>query len=132
VDSYEFYSSHDQLPPPPLPLLCQNVCLTGVEYASYLAMHYMRQNPVKGGTIIMTSSGTITFSSIFSIRLTFFLAAGIYASPALPIYVAAKFGVVGLMRSLAPKLIQENIRVNCTLPGVVRTNLCDEDTWNGL
>jgi short-subunit dehydrogenase len=33
------------------------------------------------------------------------------------------------MRSLAPKLKADNIRVNCTLPGAVRTGLCDEETW---
>ena len=59
-------------------------------------------------------------------------AAGIYPSPALPIYAAAKHGVVGLMRSLAPTLAAENIRVNCTLPGAVHTNLCDEETWKAF
>jgi NAD(P)-dependent dehydrogenase (short-subunit alcohol dehydrogenase family) len=49
-----------------------------------------------------------------------------------PVYAGAKHGVVGFMRSLAPELKKENIRVNCTLPGAVRTNLCDEDTWNGF
>ncbi|CAK7225966.1 hypothetical protein SBRCBS47491_006067 [Sporothrix bragantina] len=115
VDTYNFYEKHDTLPPPPLPLVCQDVCLLGVEVTSYLAMHYMRQNPTPGGVIVMTSS-----------------AAGIYASPALPIYTAAKFGVVGLMRAMGPMLAKENIRVNCTLPGVVRTNLCDEETWKGF
>ncbi|KAF2101756.1 NAD(P)-binding protein [Rhizodiscina lignyota] len=115
VDTAPFYAPQAELPPPPLPLLCQDVCLTGVVYASYLAMHYMRQNPSKGGNIIMTSS-----------------AAGIYASPALPVYTGAKHGVVGFMRSLAPMLAKDNIRVNCTMPGAVRTNLCDEETWNAF
>lgn len=57
-------------------------------------------------------------------------AAGIYANPGLPIYTAAKFGVTGFMRGLAPTLIKENIRVNCTLPGAVQTNLCDAETWS--
>jgi NAD(P)-dependent dehydrogenase (short-subunit alcohol dehydrogenase family) len=56
-------------------------------------------------------------------------AAGIYPSYALPVYAGAKHGVVGFMRSLAPGLAKENIRVNCTMPGAVQTNLCDEDTW---
>lgn len=93
----------------------QDVCLEGVEVTSYLAMHYMRHNPTPGGVLIMTSS-----------------AAGLYPSPMIPIYTAAKFGVLGLMRALAPILAREGIRVNCTLPGVVRTNLCDESTWNGF
>ena len=60
------------------------------------------------------------------------IAAGIYPSPSLPVYAAAKHGVVGLMRSLAPMLANENIRVNCTLPGAVQTNLCSEDTWSNF
>ena len=36
------------------------------------------------------------------------------------------------MRSIAPKLIQENIRVNCTLPGAVRTNLVDDEAWKAF
>lgn len=57
-------------------------------------------------------------------------AAGIYPSYSLPLYAAAKHGVVGLMRSIAPSLAKENIRVNCTLPGAVRTNLCSGDVWD--
>lgn len=82
VDTYPFYSKHDTLPPPKLPLLVQEVCLTGVVYSSYLAMHYMRQNPVKGGSIIMTSSGTfyklsfnrratLTLTSCWNLRITY-------------------------------------------------------------
>jgi NAD(P)-dependent dehydrogenase (short-subunit alcohol dehydrogenase family) len=63
VDTYPFYTHQEQLPPPKLPLLVQDVCLTGVVYSTYLGMHYMRRNPVKGGTIIMTSSGTILLLS---------------------------------------------------------------------
>jgi len=36
-------------------------------------------------------------------------------------YVAAKHGVVGLMRSLAIELAPHGIRVNCVVPGAVRT-----------
>ena len=60
VDTYPFYTEQTKLPPPKPTLLCQQVCLDGVEYSAYLSMHYMRQNPVKGGTIIMTSSGKMT------------------------------------------------------------------------
>ncbi|KAF2652694.1 NAD(P)-binding protein [Lophiostoma macrostomum CBS 122681] len=115
VDSYNFYAAAEKLPPPPLPLLCQDVCLTGVVYSSYLGMHYMRQNPDKGGVIVMTSS-----------------AAGIYKSPALPVYAGAKHAVVGFMRSMAAMIGKDNIRVNCTIPGVVQTNLCDEETWKAF
>jgi len=107
VEKNNFYAVENSLPPPKLPLLVMDVCLTGVVYSAYLSMHYMRQNlHKKGGSIILVSS-----------------AAGIYPSYQIPLYAAAKHGVVGFMRSLAPSLAKENIRVNCTLPGAVRTNL---------
>jgi len=56
-------------------------------------------------------------------------AAGIYCSPILPIYTASKHGVLGLGRSMAGMLAKENIRVNVTLPGTVKTNFVDKDTW---
>ena len=48
VDTYPFYSEQKDLPPPKPSLLVENVCLTGVIYSSYLAMHYMRRNAEKG------------------------------------------------------------------------------------
>ena len=57
VDTADFYGPQSQLPPPKPTLLCQEVCLSGDIFSTYLAMHYMRQNKTKGGIIIMTSSG---------------------------------------------------------------------------
>ena len=67
IDTIPWYGEQNSLPPPKPSLPTQDVCLTGVEYSSYLAMHYMRQNKVKGGSLIMTSSGErlIQFSSKF-------------------------------------------------------------------
>ena len=58
------------------------------------------------------------------------IAASIYASPDLPIYSAAKHGVLGLMRSMNESLRLENIRVNAILPGAIRTTLHSEDIWS--
>lgn len=114
VEKKGFLTAEEGLPPPKLSTLVMDVCLNGVVFSTYLAMHYMRQNPHKnGGSIIMTSSS-----------------AGIYPSYALPLYAAAKHGVVGFMRSIAGQLKKENIRVNATLPGAVRTNLCSGDVWD--
>ncbi|CAM1500387.1 Fc.00g095490.m01.CDS01 [Cosmosporella sp. VM-42] len=110
IDTMPWYGEQQILPPPKPIILTQEVCLTGVEYSAHLAMHYIRSNKMKAGSIIMTSS-----------------AAGIYPFYILPIYTAAKHGVVGLMRAMAPILAQENIRVNCTIPGAVQSNLCKQE-----
>ncbi len=42
-------------------------------------------------------------------------------STGLPAYVTAKAGIVGLTRTLARELGENNIRVNCVLPGAIMT-----------
>jgi SDR family mycofactocin-dependent oxidoreductase len=58
----------------------------------------------RGGSIVLISS-----------------AAGVRGYPGISHYVASKHGVVGLMRALAIELAPHGIRVNCVLPGGVRT-----------
>lgn len=43
-----------------------------------------------------------------------------------PLYSAAKFGLTGVVRSLAPLEAQLNIRINAVAPGIVRTPLWEE------
>jgi 15-hydroxyprostaglandin dehydrogenase (NAD) len=57
-------------------------------------------------------------------------AASLYATPDLPLYTSSKHGVLGLMRSMSLKLAAENIRVNCILPGAIRTALHSNETWS--
>jgi hypothetical protein len=57
-----------------------------------------------GGSVLLTSSG-----------------AGLVAYPNLGHYVAAKHGVVGLMRALAVELAPHGIRCNSVNPGTVDT-----------
>ena len=47
--------------------------------------------------------------------------AGLVGSPFSPVYSAAKFGVNGIMMSLAGRLAPENIRVNSVCPGPIDT-----------
>lgn len=42
-------------------------------------------------------------------------------STGLPVYVAAKAAIAGLTRTLAHELGTDNIRVNCVMPGAIRT-----------
>ncbi|MEM7022590.1 MAG: glucose 1-dehydrogenase [Pseudomonadota bacterium] len=51
--------------------------------------------------------------------------AGLAGSPFSPIYSAAKFGVVGLMQSLACRYAGENIRVNAVCPAPIDTPMLD-------
>jgi (+)-trans-carveol dehydrogenase len=66
----------------------------------------------RGGSLILTSS-----------------VAGIRAYHGLTAYVAAKHGVVGLMRSLAADLGPYRIRVNAILPGLVNSPMIMNDTF---
>ena len=58
----------------------------------------------RGGSVVLVSS-----------------TAGVAGFGSMPHYVAAKHGVVGLMRALANEVGQHRIRVNCLLAGMVNT-----------
>lgn len=64
----------------------------------------------RGGSIVITGS-----------------AASLRGYPGISHYAAAKHGVVGLMRSLAIELAPHGIRVNCVLPGGVRSPMGTAD-----
>ena len=56
-----------------------------------------------------------------------------YRSNNAPVYTAAKHGVVGFMRSIAPKMYANDmIRVNAICPGAVITNLFTKETWGAF
>jgi SDR family mycofactocin-dependent oxidoreductase len=80
-----------------------DVNLNGVYYTVRAAIPHIRSRGA-GGSIILTSS-----------------ALGIRAMAYVPHYVAAKAGVIGLMRSLALELAPEKIRVNTVNPSIVDT-----------
>ena len=69
----------------------------------------------RGGSVILTSS-----------------AAGLRGTPNLAHYVAAKHGVVGLMRTLAHELAPYMIRVNTVNPTAVDTPMVMNDMFYGL
>lgn len=79
------------------------VNLTGVWHTAKAAIpHLLRQG--QGGSIILTSS-----------------TCGARAYPNLAHYVAAKHGVIGLMKTMAMELSVHSIRVNCVSPTQVDT-----------
>ncbi|OAL38262.1 hypothetical protein AYO20_02321 [Fonsecaea nubica] len=85
-----------------------DICLNAMVYSAYLALHFFRQNPSKAGKIVFTSS-----------------MCGLYPGDSIPLYTAAKHGIVGLTRALAKRLriVGEPITVNCICPGLVDTGL---------
>jgi (+)-trans-carveol dehydrogenase len=91
-----------------------DVNLTGVWYSVKAAIPHLIAGH-RGGSIVITSSG-----------------AGLRALPNVAHYVAAKHGVVGLMRSLAIELGPHMIRVNCVLPCMVDTPMVMNDVMAKL
>jgi (+)-trans-carveol dehydrogenase len=91
-----------------------DVNLTGVFHAAKAAIPHIRAGG-NGGAIILTSS-----------------ALGIRAMPNLPHYVAAKAGVIGLMRALALELAADRIRVNTVNPSIADTLMIQNDAMYKL
>ncbi|OQV04118.1 hypothetical protein CLAIMM_09057 isoform 1 [Cladophialophora immunda] len=112
TDIIEPAEERDDGAPPEPDTLVMDVCLRGVVYTSYLALHFFRKNESKEGSLVMTSS-----------------IAGIYAAPGVSVYGASKHGVIGLTRSLAYRLQRrgERITVNSICPALVATGLVNPD-----
>jgi NAD(P)-dependent dehydrogenase (short-subunit alcohol dehydrogenase family) len=106
-DTQDLYVPGDGITKPNLKTL--EVDLLGPVYATYLALHYFRTNePNTGGKVVITSS-----------------TAGLYGCPPQPQYGAAKFGCIGLARSMGENagLQGENITINAICPSFVPTGL---------
>src|SRR5207248_1448916 len=86
-----------------------DIDLTGVWRTCKAAIPHIRAGG-RGGSIILTSSSM-----------------GLHAAPNLGHYIAAKHGVVGVMRSLAVELAPESIRVNSVHPTSVDTDMIRND-----
>jgi (+)-trans-carveol dehydrogenase len=86
-----------------------DVCLMGVWHTVSAAAPAMIAAG-KGGSIVVTAS-----------------AAAIKAAPQLSPYIAAKTGVIGMMRSMANDLAPHKIRINCIAPTAVPTDFVLND-----
>jgi SDR family mycofactocin-dependent oxidoreductase len=91
-----------------------DVNLTGVWHAAKAAIPHLKASG-NGGSIVLTSS-----------------TAGLMAIPNIGHYVAAKHGVVGLMRTLALELAPDMIRVNSVHPTSVDTDMIHNDATYAL
>jgi (+)-trans-carveol dehydrogenase len=91
-----------------------DVNLTGVWHTCKAVIPSMIEAG-NGGSVVLTSSG-----------------AGLKGSANIGHYVAAKHGVIGLMRTLANELAPHMIRVNAICPGVVDTDMVMNEATFGL
>ncbi|KAK4443891.1 hypothetical protein QBC34DRAFT_416312 [Podospora aff. communis PSN243] len=103
----------DEPTPPRLTTL--EINLIGVIYSVKLAAHYMNKKSMDGavesrGSIICTASNV-----------------GLYPLPTSPLYSTTKFGVVGLVRSLAYMLSKAKIQINALAPSLIETNIIGPD-----
>lgn len=106
-DTQDLYVPSDGVTKPNLKTI--EVDLLGPTYAAYLALHYFRTNePNTGGKVVITSS-----------------TAGLYGCPPQPQYGTAKFGCIGLARSMGENagLQRENITINAICPSFVPSGL---------
>ncbi|KAL4938768.1 hypothetical protein BDV06DRAFT_47173 [Aspergillus oleicola] len=133
IERFNFYEAHptnfgDRVvaPPPPEPdLFSVDADLKGVILTSYLAQHYFRASvpgPYQGAG---AGSGAKASQSLVMTASC----GGLYPSFYSPLYSAAKFGVVGFMRSISNHFKASNIRTNAICPGIVRTSLVDQKGW---
>ncbi|OAL37419.1 hypothetical protein AYO20_03268 [Fonsecaea nubica] len=96
-----------------------DIDLTGVLYTVALAVQQFRkQQPGKNGF-----RGKI--GCVASV-------CGLYCCPTIPVYTAAKHGVVGLVRSYGKYLPEEKITMNAACPNVVRTNISAGEFYEKL
>ena len=91
-----------------------DINLTGVWHTAKAAIPHLRAGG-NGGSIILTSS-----------------TAGLMGMENLAHYIAAKHGVVGLMRALALELAPDMIRVNSVHPTSVNTDMIHNPATYGL
>ena len=118
VERVSFYGKQEEmangLPPPPN-MFASRVMFDGAIMTIYLGIHFLRKNATPGGSIIVLASS-----------------AGIYPAPNGPLYTASKHGMVGLTRSMAGRLWNENIHISCICPGSVATGLMSAESFQKM
>jgi SDR family mycofactocin-dependent oxidoreductase len=92
-----------------------DINLSGVFHAIKAAVPHIIDGD-RGGAVVLTSS-----------------VAGVKGYPTYGNYVAAKHGVIGLMKTLAQELGPKNVRVNAILPSTVNTPMVQyKEFWQAI
>jgi len=160
IERVNFYDTHpistgETVAPPPEPdLLSIDADLKGVILTTYLAQHYFRASPNQGAgsSIVMTASCGGLYPSFYSplyssakcefifgvipfLEFLFVISGRGKSLNSIIIPCADSFcivGVVGFMRSIAQHFKAGGIRANAICPGIVRTNLVDQNGWDAF
>ena len=120
-DIFDSISSHPAKPPREPNLKTFHVNLFGPYYGLKLAAHYLSLDSTAagkskpGGKVVITAS-----------------AAGIYPIPSVPQYGSTKHGIIGLVRSAAPKAGLVNIRVNALCPALIKTKIAPQEVFDSF
>jgi NAD(P)-dependent dehydrogenase (short-subunit alcohol dehydrogenase family) len=78
-----------------------------------------------GAFLCLRAAGRIFREQGHGVILATASQAGLHGYAGLGAYCASKFGVVGLVETLAKELGPHGIRVNCVAPGLIRTDMYD-------
>ncbi|KAI1335060.1 hypothetical protein F5Y15DRAFT_399458 [Xylariaceae sp. FL0016] len=116
IEKPGFYAPVTSLPPPLYDELCLDTNIRGILRTAYLAQHYFRANPRGGRDCVLILTCSV---------------AGLYAQDFVPLYSAAKAGVLNFARSIAaPMYESDGVRTYAICPGSVRTGLLPKEAWD--
>ncbi|KAL5046886.1 hypothetical protein BDW71DRAFT_207040 [Aspergillus fruticulosus] len=155
IERFNFYDScpirtGEPVAPPPEPdLLSIDTDLKGVILTTYLAQHYFLASPGHGvgASIVMTASCGGLYPSFYSPLYSSAKCKFAPFEPSAPslrvLWIIAMcycpimltpgtVGVVGFMRSIAQHFKARGVRANAICPGIVRTDLVDQNGWDAF
>ncbi|CAH0056263.1 unnamed protein product [Clonostachys solani] len=113
TDPRMFYDSHSSTPPPEPDFSLLDINLKGTVNTAYLAQHYFRVTRQALQQGVRDYDPSLIFTSSI---------AALTAIPEVPIYSAAKSGIVAFAHAIAPPFFQKDgIRVSSICPGRVMT-----------
>lgn len=114
TDPRTFYDVHPSTEPPPEPnFSLLDINLKGVVNSAYLAQHYFRSTKLSIPPGEVYDPSLVITSSIAALEII----------PIVPLYSAAKSGLVAFANAIAPQFHEkDSIRVSSICPGVVRTS----------